>query len=166
MHSILQHFNNKFLPLLPETRFFGFKRSMWRLAGVYIGRNVRICSSVTISGSGYLSIHDNTWVGPQVMICASNSVSIGSDCDIAPRVYIGDGTHEITPNRERIADIESTKAILIGNGCWICANATILAGARIANKCVVGAGAVVTRNFNEEQILIAGIPAEKKKELR
>lgn len=165
MRTIIQYLNNIFLPLLPDTRFFGFKRGMWRLAGVEIGKNVRICSSVTISGTGKLSIGDNTWVGPQAMICSSNRVSIGANCDIAPRVYIGDGTHEITPDRERIAGVDATRPVSIGNGCWICANAIVLAGVSIADKCVVAAGAVVANAVRENQVLIAGVPASVKKRL-
>lgn len=85
--------------------------------------------------------------------------------DIAPMVYIGTGTHLIDVNADHVAAKDVSKDVYIGNGCWLCANSIILPGTRIGNKCVVAAGAVVTRTFNEERILIAGVPAEKKKEL-
>lgn len=160
MRTKIQHLNNILLPLLPETRCFAIKRFMWRLAGVYMEENVRLCSSVTIYGAGKLSIGKNTWIGPQVMICVSDSVLIGSNCDIAPRVYIGDGTHNITTSADRIANEELTLPIIIGNGCWLCANSTILAGVNIGDKCVVAAGAVVTNSFEGNKILVAGVPAK------
>lgn len=150
---------------LPETRAFGIKRSLYRWAGVKVGNNVRICSSVKIIGAGRLEICDNTWIGPETIISASSTITIGANCDIAPRVFIGDGTHEITPDRDRIADIELCKDIVIGDGCWLCANATISAGVTIGNKCVVAAGAVVTKTIAENKVLIAGVPAVIKKHL-
>ena len=161
MRTAVQYLNKLIFPLLPETKCFGIKRSLLRLAGVTIGRNVRICSSAMIIGAGKLSIDDNTWVGPRVVLIASSSIRIGKNVDIAPNVFIGNGTHEITPDKDRIADIELSKDIVIGDGCWLCVNSTILPGTELAKKVVVGAGAVVGSVFKEGCILIAGIPAKK-----
>ncbi len=84
--------------------------------------------------------------------------------DIAPNVFIGNGTHEITPERERIADIELSKDVAVGDGCWLCANSAILPGVSVGGKCVVAAGAVVTKSF-AGNCLLAGVPAEVKKKL-
>lgn len=163
MRTIIQYFNNIFIKLLPETRCFGIKSFLWKLAGVKIGENVRICSSVTIIGSGKLIIGSNTWVGPKVFISSSEKVEIGEYCDIAPRVYIGDGTHAIETDSQRIAGMGKSYPIKIGSGCWLAANCTILAGVSIANKCIVAAGSVVTESFTESEQLIAGVPAKIKK---
>lgn len=164
MNSFLLYLYNVVVSLLPETRCFGVKRNLLRFAGAKIGKNVRICSSALIVGAGKLEIGDNTWVGHRCIIVASSFVKIGTNVDIAPGVFVGNGTHGITPDRERVADIELSKDIIIGNGCWICANASILAGVVIGDKCVVAAGAVVTKSFSDLS-LIAGVPAILKKEL-
>lgn len=164
MRSIVQYLNKFIFPLLPETKCFSLKRGLLRLAGAKVGKNVRICSSVMIVGSGELTIGDNTWIGLRCLICASSSIHVGKNVDIAPNVYIGDGTHEITTERDRIAGIDTAKPIIIGDGCWICANSAILPGVTIGEKCVVASGAVVTHNF-ENQLLLAGVPATIKKVL-
>ena len=115
-----------------------------------------------IIGAGELTIGDNTWVGHRCLISASSSIKIGKNVDIAPNVYIGNGTHEITPDKERIASIELAKDIVIGNGCWLCANVTILPGVTIGDKCVVAAGCVVTKSYGNMKLL-AVIPAVVKK---
>lgn len=154
----------KILDFVPETRAFGMKRTLYRWAGAVIGEGVRINSSVIITGVGNLSIGANTWVGPNTTIMCSSEISIGANCDIAPGVYIGDGTHELTPQEDRIAGIDTTKKIFIGDGCWLCVNSTVLPGVTIGNKCVVAAGAVVTKN-SEDMTIIAGVPAKKIKDL-
>lgn len=164
MRTIVQYINKLIFPLLPETKCFGLKRGLLRLSGAKIGSNVRICSSVMIIGAGELTIGDNTWVGHRCLISASSSIKIGKNVDIAPNVYIGNGTHEITPDKERIASIELAKDIVIGNGCWLCANVTILPGVTIGDKCVVAAGSVVTKSYGNMKLL-AGVPADIKKNI-
>lgn len=164
MKASIQYINRLIFSVLPETKCFGLKRTLLRFAGAKIGNNVRVCSSAMIIGIGELEIGDNTWVGHRTIIVASSSVKIGGNVDIAPNVFIGDGTHGITPEKDRIADLEITKDVVIGNGCWLCANSIILPGVSIGKKCVVAAGTVVTKSFDDMK-LIAGVPAEVKKEL-
>lgn len=165
MRTIVNHFNNLLFPLIPESRGWGFKRFMLKLAGAKIGRNVKISSSLKVYGAGTLEVGDNTWIGYQTLIVASSSVVIGANCDIAPRVYIGTGTHLVDVNSDHIAAKDISMDVCIGNGCWLCTNSVILPGVKIGKKSVVAAGAVVTKTFNDNNILIAGVPAEKKKNL-
>lgn len=62
-----------------------------------------------------------------------------------------------------IASEGVSKDVIIHDGCWICTNAIILPGTVIGEKNIVSAGAVVTQSFLEEKILLAGVPAVKKK---
>lgn len=164
MRTIVQYINKLIFPILPETRCFGLKRTLLRWSGAKIGRNVRVCSSVMIAGAGNLTIGDNTWVGHRTMLIASSCIKIGSNVDIGPNVFIGNGTHRLTPDRERIAGIELSEDVTIGNGCWLCANSMILPGVVVGNQCVVAAGAVVTKSF-AKRCMLAGIPAEVKKQI-
>ena len=165
MNSFKLFLVRKILNFVPETRGFEMKRALYRWAGVNVGEGVRINSSAKISGIGSLAIGANTWIGPGAIIICSSEISIGANCDIAPNVYIGDGTHIITPEKERIAGIVTTEKITIGDGCWLCVNSIILPGVKIGNKCVVAAGAVVTHSCDDRELL-AGVPAKMIKELR
>lgn len=163
MRTIISYLNNLLFPLIPESKAFGLKRFMLRCAGAEVGDNVKISSSCKFYGAGKLSVGDNTWIGYQCTIVSSSKIEIGRNVDIAPGVYIGTGTHEIDHAADHIAAKDISKDIKIGNGCWICVNSTILPGVEIADKCVVGAGAVVNSIFKEDKILLAGIPAKKVK---
>lgn len=159
MNSFRLFIVRKILNLVPETRGFSMKRALYRWAGVNVGEGVRINSSAKISGIGSLTIGANTWIGPGTIIICSSEITIGANCDIAPCVYIGDGTHKIMADGERVAGEAVTDNIIIGDGSWICVNATILPGVSIGRKCVVAAGAVVTSG-SEDMKLLAGVPAK------
>lgn len=58
-------------------------------------------------------------------------------------------------------DIHSDKSIIIGENCWVGANAMILPGVELrGHGIIVGAGSVVTKSFDEDYVLIAGNPAK------
>lgn len=158
MNTFLLYLVGGFVHCLPSTRCFYLKRQLYKLAGVKIGKNVRIASSVTIIGNGHLTIGDNTWIGHQVLICCSDKISIGKDCDIAPRVYIGNGTHEIETQGIKAAGKGCSLPITIGDGCWICANCAILPSTVIGSCSIIAAGAVVKGEIPARQ-LWGGAPA-------
>lgn len=144
--------------LLPETRFFGLKRSLLRFAGAEVARGVRICSSVRVMGAGQLAFGEDAWVGHQVLICAGSKVSIGSRVDIGPRVYIGTGTHEIAAGSPRVAGRGLNKNVRIGDGAWLGVACVVMPGVTIGAGAVVAAGAVVTEDV-PAQVVVAGVPA-------
>lgn len=164
MNAFGNFINSIIFRLLPETKCFGLKRRLLRLAGAHIGRNVRVCSSVTILGTGDLIIGDDTWVGHQVFILTSSCITIGKNVDIAPRVYIGTGTHKIDRVGDRSAGEGVSMEVIIGDGAWLCAGCLILPGVSVGKKTVVAAGAVVTRPCGDMKV-VGGVPATELKDL-
>lgn len=152
------HFARLSFILIPETRLFRFKVFLLRLAGVKIGYDVRVCSSVQVIGSGELSVGEGSWVGHEVLICATSSVWIGSAVDIGPRVYIGTGTHEIALEGVRAAGLGVSKDICIGDGSWIGAGSLILPGVTVGRNAIVAAGSVVIRDV-PDGATVGGVPA-------
>lgn len=155
---------NFLISYLPTTRFFLLKRELLRWAGVKAGKNIRICSNVRIYGNGELSIGDNTWIGHETLIICSEKIQIGANVDIAPRCYIGTGTHKIDIQSPNVAGAGLSIPITIGDGAWLCTHCTILPGAIIGNKSIVAAGAVVKGKIPPLEMW-GGIPAKKLKEL-
>ncbi len=155
---------SKLFQLIPETRGFALKARLLKWAGVELGREVRVCSSVTILGSGSLAIGDRTWVGHQSLIVSTCSVKIGKDVDIAPRVYIGTGTHQLDAFGPRSAGAGMSQAVVIGDGAWLSAGCMVLPGVTVGKKAVVAAGAVVAKDIAARTI-VGGVPARIIKEL-
>ena len=148
---------------LQETRCFWFKAAMLRWCGATIGRDVRIVSGVEIVGTGKLIVGDDVFVGARSRIVVSDVaiVEIGSCVDIGPGVMILTGTHDVALSGTHVAGAGRSDSVKIGNGCWLCARATILPGVELAPRTLVAAGAVVTRSVAIPGKKIAGVPAQE-----
>ena len=143
MNSSKLFFVHLAVSIIPDTRLWGLKRRLYRWAGANVGKNVRICSSAKITGTSGLKLGDNVWIGHDVLIVCSAPVVIGNDVNIAPRVYIGTGTHKIEPNGQSIAGEGESFPIVIGPGSWLCAGVMLLPGTKIGNMSIIAAGSVV-----------------------
>ncbi len=130
--------------MCPPTRLFSLKCKLLSLSGVDIHPTVRLCSSVRIVTSGYLTIGAGTFIGHEVLIAGGDSsITIGSFCDIAPRVMIVSGGHEVSAVGPRAAGRGHAKPIIVEDGVWIGAGSVLLGGVRVGQRSVIGAGSVV-----------------------
>lgn len=144
---------------LPATRFFSLKRVLLRWCGAKIGQNVRIVSSARFSLAGRLSIGDNSWIGHEVLIVGGSAdVSIGAEVDVAPRVMIVTGSHELFTNSVRAAGTGFSRPVIIGDGAWLGASSVILGGVVIGRGGMVAAGAVVNSEV-AAGCVVGGVPA-------
>ena len=69
-------------------------------------------------------------------------------------------SHSIIDKKDNIR-INHAKSITINNHVWIGAHSSILKGTCINNNSIVATRSVVTKVFNEENIIIGGIPAKQ-----
>ena len=90
-------------------------------------------------------------------------ISIGEQCLFSSEIDIRNGdSHSIfDQNGSRINKAED---ICIGDHVWVGHRALILKGSVIGANSVIGAGAVVTRRFNQNNVAIGGNPARLLKE--
>lgn len=145
--------------LLPPTRCFHLKRVLLRWAGAKVGENVRIASSARFFLTGQLIIGDGTWIGHEVLIAGGDAnVTIGANVDIAPRVTIVTGSHELYGIEGRAAGNGFSRPVHIMDGAWIGAAAIILGGVVIGRSSMVAAGAAVHRNVADKTV-VGGVPA-------
>lgn len=92
-----------------------------------------------------------------------SKIHIGKDCMFAYGIDLRTGdSHSILDaiTKERI---NYAQDIFIGNHVWIAAHVSILKGVHISDNSVVATRAVVTKSFQEKNILIGGMPAKKLK---
>ena len=113
--------------------------NMFRRRGVKIGTNSHIYSNI-LTGESFL-------------IEIGNNVTISSDV-----IFV---THD-----NSIIKIDSAKPnlfgkIVVGNNCFIGQRSMLLYGITLADSIIVAAGSVVTKSFDESNIIIGGNPARK-----
>jgi acetyltransferase-like isoleucine patch superfamily enzyme len=147
--------------IVPLSRFFKLKYFLLKWAGVKLQENARIYSNVSFFGNGEVEIGSNVFIGHQsILICSTPAkIIIGENVDIAPRVYIGTGSHVLDPTGVRMAGEGINKEIVIEDGVWIGANAVILPGVKIGKMSMVGAGSVVMKDVPEFTV-VSGNPAK------
>ena len=103
----------------------------------------------------HTKIGKNTFFNFNFTCQDDGAVTIGECCDFGPNVTIVTPLHPmLSDERRRLMCPDGTakrlcwaKPVVIGDGCWICANVTILPGVTNGENCVIGAGSVVTRSI-------------------
>ena len=146
--SVLLQLVNLFFSITPLTRGYGLRAKLLRFAGVDCDSTARIVSSCRIVALN-ISIGADTFIGHQVLVSGNETakITIGNNVDIAPRVVILSGTHEIDMEGHHSAGEGAGKPVSIQDGVWIGANSTILPGVTIGCKTVIGAGSVVIHDI-------------------
>ena len=81
----------------------------------------------------------------------SRSAHLGEDCVILSDVTLGG----IGGKRDHLG------APQLGKRVFVCSGARIIGSVQIADGVVIGANAVVTKNVDEPNITVAGVPAKK-----
>lgn len=117
----------------------------------------RVCAC---NANAKVSIGARTTIGYHNFIFASSGIDIGSDCLIAPFVYIVDSNHKTDRSELINRQPNETAPIQIGNGAWIASNVTILKGVTIGEGAVVAANSVVNKDIPAFEIW-GGSPAVK-----
>lgn len=112
-----------------------------------IARETEIIGPCTIGSGCRIGLRNFFW----------SKVVIGNSVLIGPYVRLVSDTHEIGGPEKRAAK-NKWLPIVIGDGTWIGAGATILGGVTIGEGCIVAAGAVVVKDV-PANTSVGGIPA-------
>ena len=121
------------------------------------GKNVNIERGATIGSK--LSIGDNSGIG--VNCSCGGEIYIGNDVMMGPEVVIVSANHEFSSLDVpiRLQGYQESKPCIIGNDVWIGRRVMIMPGVKIGNGCIVGAGAVVTKDVPDYAV-VGGVPAK------
>ena len=152
---------------LPHFTFNRVRTALYRLAGLTIGRGSLILGRIELAGPG--DIAKRFTLGRDSYITAPLYADCSASITIGDQVYIGHHVVFITTNHEIGNQIQRCGVwrcapIVIGNGAWIGARATILPGVTIGAGSIVAAGAVVTKTV-PPNTLVGGVPAKPIRDL-
>ena len=96
----------------------------------------------------------------RLLHCVGNVV-LGNNVTVSAGAKIFSTQYDVSHWTESEKHYHLRKSVFINDGCWICSGGVILPGVYINGKnVIVGANAVVTRDINESNVLVAGVPAK------
>lgn len=151
---------------------------------IWIGSDVSLYPNIFIQGRGRLVIHDKVtlypnnylsigseegWIeigshshfAPGCALYGAHGLRIGEYCAIAAHSVLATVGHDPqTKFPELLATTSSGAPITLVRDIWLGANSTITPGVTISEGCIVGAGAVVTKNTDPYGIYL-GVPAKR-----
>lgn len=90
-----------------------------------------------------------------------NGIKFGNNVWVGPRVSIISMNHDLNDYHSYI----KSGPVVIGENCWLGANAVILPEVVLGDHTVVAAGSVVTKSFKDGNQVLAGVPARVVKKL-
>lgn len=144
--------------------------ALLRIRGAHIGNDVEIRRNVFVDSPDKLFIGDNTFINRGCEFHIGGGKNSRHKVMIGKNVFIGMNVcficigHRIGDSKQRAAD-NVYYDIVIGDGCWIGANATILQNVNIGSGAVIAAGAMVCKSVNSN-IMAGGVPAKQIKVLK
>ncbi|MBS6956410.1 MAG: acyltransferase [Enterocloster asparagiformis] len=101
-----------------------------------------------------ITIGDNNFFNNWCSLNVQYKLKIGDNCIFGEGVKIYDHNHKF--NKANVPVFEqgfSCKCVEIGNNCWIGSNVIILAGAKIGDNVVIGAGCTIDRTIESNRIV-------------
>ena len=110
-------------------------------------------------------------------ICVGSHVTINNGVQLCPRgkiiisdyltlsrgsqITAGELDMNTWANEGYKDHIHTQGDVFLGEGTWLCINSVVLPGVCITGKgVVVAAGAVVTKSFSEDYVVLGGVPAK------
>ena len=132
----------------------------------------RICGKLMLTHCGEkVNIEKNALFSPKVSLGDYSGIGVNAkiygSCTIGDYVMMGEDVTVITRNHRHDSldapmmaqGFEEEQQVVIGNDVWIGDKVTILPGVHIGDGCIIGAGALVTKDIPPCSIAV-GVPAK------
>lgn len=169
--ATLEFVKEIFNRILFKTMIFPPLRSIFlSFNGAKIGEHsvIHECSIINSRINGYknLQMGHHCFIGNECMLDIANKITMGNHVTLSPRVNIITHTnvgYKDHPLQKHIP--KEFNPVVLKDGCFIGANATILSGLTIGKQSIVAAGAVVTKDVPDKTI-VGGVPAKVVKRLK
>lgn len=155
----LWHFvNTIFLqcPLNPSSKL---KITVLRLFGAKIGEGVVLKPAINVKYPWDIQIGNYSWIGEGAWLDSLAPITIGSHVCISQGVYFCTGNHDWSDPAFGLV----VKPIVIEDGAWVGARATVLPGVTVRSHSIIAAGTVIAKD-TEPYMIYSGNPAVAVKE--
>jgi maltose O-acetyltransferase len=147
--------------LLPEGALGRVRTWALRLCGLRLGRGTIVSGALRLSGPrgalDRLTLGATCFLNGQIYFDLTASISVGDNVTLGHHVMLVTADHDIGEAYYRCGPLRP-RPIVIEDGAWIGAGATLLPGVTLGRGCVVAAGAVVRRDVPAGAV-VGGVPA-------
>lgn len=118
-----------------------------------IGEGSRVMPPVNVVRGNSVRIGRNVVVMNNSLFMAAGGITIDDDVMVAANAQLISNNHDLYDHA-----VLTCKPVHLKRNCWIGAGATILPGVTVGENAVVAAGAVVSKDV-EDNTVVGGIPA-------
>ncbi|MBX7227646.1 MAG: acyltransferase [Chitinophagales bacterium] len=146
----------------PGGKFFNRLRTFVLKNIIKIGKQVRIQKGVYVGNGNNISIGNNCQINEMVRL---DNVIIGNNVMIARESIVLGKMHE-SANTDVPMNMQGVKKVnqtIIEDDVWLGLRVIVMPGIKIARGTIVAAGAVLTKD-TEENSVYGGVPAKKIKD--
>ena len=148
------------LLLLPDIPFImRFRGKLYSLAMPKAGRDFQVSASTIIRNLEKLSVGNNVYLAPFVVINAIESVKLNDEVMIGFSSVIVSGNHTRLNGSFRYGKSKATP-VEVGSGCWIGANCTLVAGSNLPAGSLLAANSILSKAYIESDMVYGGVPAK------
>ncbi|RLD37418.1 MAG: hypothetical protein DRI74_06745 [Bacteroidetes bacterium] len=143
---------------------FGFeiRRILWPRYFAKCGVGTIIHVGAHILNPEKLTVGNNVHIGAFTYLQAGGGISLEGNCLLGPYAKIWSQNHQFRdPNLFISEQGYEYKAVYIGADVWIGANAFVMPGANIGDRCIISACSVVGGKNILPNTILAGNPARK-----
>lgn len=137
--------------------FMRFRGFMYSFAMKLCGKNFQVSASVIIKNLPNLSVGNNTYLAPNVVINAIAPISIQDEVMVGFNSVLVSGNHTRSGNSFRYGPSKMAP-IDIQSGAWVGANCTILPGAKVGRCSVLAANSALNASTPDFSVY-GGVPA-------
>lgn len=128
---------------------------------IEFGPHSKIRGTLSVGGKDRrLTFGDHSTGLGLFLVASGEDIHIGKWCMMSRNVEIRSTDAHGVVDRESRRSLNLQAPVFIGDHVWICAGVTIMKGSRIPSDSIVGAMSLVNRAFEEEGVVLAGIPAK------
>lgn len=156
IYFVLYWITAAWLPISQRADFARKFRVFWAKKIIVCGKNVNIEQNAYFTPG--VTLGDNSGIGIDCEVYGP--VTIGNDVMMGPEVVIYTSGHNF--DRTDIPMMEqgftNAESVTIGNDVWIGRRVMIMPGVTIGDGCIIGAGAVVTKDIPPYSVA-GGVPA-------
>jgi putative colanic acid biosynthesis acetyltransferase WcaF len=146
--SVVYYLLFRFSPLY----LVGYRRFILIIFGAKIDMNVNIYPCAKIWLPSNLSMKKSSCLGRNVNIYNQGHISIGKNTIISQNSHLCASSHNYSYKNPKLPLY--THPIIIGDNCWVCADAFIGPGIKISSGSIIGARTVIFKDTVKDGVYL------------